>query len=247
MNPFGLTHHDAMILYFVIHCKIFLIKMNEKKLNDITTEFFCSHLGINDADLPKCAQCGGDVKLFSRYKRNLTTLKRGPVSLKSKYEYDGETLTETQTVDVQRVKCKNQNCGATHAILSDGIIPYCTFSAATILTILSYGLMPLEMRGVSIAEMCAQFGISESTYYRLLRRFKGCLRELCAVLKNASLNGADAVKYIREKCRYDEFGYNFREMTGKSFMQSHANPKREVFRHRKIPEVSPFPDGFFSE
>lgn len=75
-------------------------------------------------------------------------------------------------VRIRRVRCAS--CGATHAVLPDGVVPYRAYSEGFILAVLS-----AWASGSSNAQVRREFGISESTRRRILSSTR---RRVCALL-----------------------------------------------------------------
>ena len=84
---------------------------------------------------------------------------------------------------VRRVRCAS--CGATHAILPEGVVPYRAYSEGFVLAVLA-----AWASGHSNSQVRAMFGISESTRRRILSNTR---RRICALLAcGASRPAVDA-------------------------------------------------------
>lgn len=72
----------------------------------------------------------------------------------------------SQLISITIEKCSS--CNKSHAVLHFLIIPYSQFSLGFIVTLLYFRLT----RKMTVLEICDFFGISESTYHRLIQRAK---------------------------------------------------------------------------
>lgn len=77
-----------------------------------------------------------------------------------------------ELIRVRRVRCAS--CGATHAVLPPGVVPYRAYAEAFILAVLA-----AWASGASNTEVREAFGISESTRRRILSDSR---RRICALL-----------------------------------------------------------------
>lgn len=73
---------------------------------------------------------------------------------------------------VRRVRCAS--CGATHAVLPEGVVPYRAYSEAFVLAVLA-----AWASGKSNAQVRNEFGIGETTRRRILSSTR---RRICALL-----------------------------------------------------------------
>ena len=114
---------------------------------------------------PRCG-CPGDYVPHGRYLRHVVHGGR------------------EERVEVRRVRCAG--CGATHAVIPLGVVPYRQHSEGLALAVLA-----AWASGTSNAEVRRTFGISESTRRRML---SGCRRRACALLacgaSRAAVNAA---------------------------------------------------------
>lgn len=88
-----------------------------------------------------------------------------------------------ERVEVRRVRCAS--CGATHALIPPGIVPYRQYSEGFALAVLA-----AWASGIPNAEVRQLFGIPETTRRRMV---SGCRRRACALLAcGASRSAVDA-------------------------------------------------------
>lgn len=73
---------------------------------------------------------------------------------------------------IRRVRCAS--CGATHAVLPEGVVPYRAYSELFVLAVLA-----AWASGMSNAQVRDEFGIAESTRRRILSSAR---RRICALL-----------------------------------------------------------------
>lgn len=114
-----------------------------------------------------CPSCGarGDFCGHGSYTRTLVVVGR------------------EEALSVRRVRCRG--CGATHAVLPAGVVPYRAYSEGFVLAVLE-----AWARGRSNSWVRARFGISETTRRRILSSSR---RRACALLScGASRAAVDA-------------------------------------------------------
>lgn len=114
-----------------------------------------------------CSSCGcaGDYAPHGRYER--CVVHRG----------------REERLEIRRVRCRG--CGATHAVIPPGVVPYLLHSEGLVLAVLA-----AWASGSSNAEVRRAFGITETTRRRLL---SGAGRRACALLAcGASRAAVDA-------------------------------------------------------
>lgn len=85
-----------------------------------------------------------------------------------------------ETLSVRRVRCLG--CGATHAVLPAGVVPYRAHSEGFVLAVLA-----AWASGASNADVRGRFGISETTRRRILSSSR---RRACALLSCGATRAA---------------------------------------------------------
>lgn len=143
-----LSHVDfIMIRVKTILGKIFSLKFSDKQLFSSVTEQFRPHDVV-------CPICGAKSSCSSHgfYSRILISIENG-----SRME---------ASISIPRVFC--HSCRHTHAILSDVLIPYASYSLRFILTVLWKYLH----RTTSVETFCNTWQISISTLYGWIHLFE---------------------------------------------------------------------------
>jgi transcriptional regulator with XRE-family HTH domain len=132
-----------MIRQATILFKLFLIKLSDMEL-----------LGAMLPDYRHCPACGatGCCEQHDEYNRDMITIEKG---VRMEYE-----------VTIHRVICKS--CGVTHALLSDVLIPYSSYTLRFVL----HALRALFTRTCTVEELCERYGIAVSTIYEWKKLFK---------------------------------------------------------------------------
>ena len=150
-----------MIRLYLNICKAF---HKIKHLNDYDIYSFMQDSCLSEA--PACPSCGAPQSKYQRngsYKRHFVCYEDGAVC--------------SRTITVRSVRCSS--CMGSHALLVSVIIPFSSFSLGVIISLLHArvtGKFP------SVLSLCEHFDISESTYYRLRKRFTLDSKELLAAL-----------------------------------------------------------------
>lgn len=158
--------------------------------------------GGNPLAMP-CPRCGcpGDYVGHGRYLRHV--VHRG----------------REERVEVRRVRCAG--CGATHAVIPPGVVPYRAFSEGLVLAVLA-----AWAAGSSNAEVRRTFGISETTRRRML---SGARRRACALLacgaSRAAVDAALAAAGVGAvpALHMAEYGTRFAERV--RLANAHARPR----------------------
>ncbi len=158
---------------------------------------------LSGVPCPRCG-CPGNFTGHGSYRRHLVTV--------------GSTVVLT----VRRVRCAS--CGATHAVLPDGVVPYRAYSEGFAVAVLA-----AWASGKSNAQVRNEFGISESTRRRIL---SGSRRRACALLacsasraavgRALAAAGAGAVPSLHEAA----FGTRFAERVRLRNSTRPATPRR---------------------
>ena len=138
-----------MVRLFSQLCKCYMKISHESELDIFKIQ-------INSIDVARliCPHCGAKQSLsyLGSYERHLVT-------------YENNSYIDNR-LDIPRYICSS--CRHTHAILPAMIIPYMSFSFNFVISLMhDY----LEARFHSIETLCLHFGISISTFYRILVDF----------------------------------------------------------------------------
>ena len=140
----------------MIHLFLNLCKINRiLKSFDFDEHVLCRELGLSSFEsIPRCPTCGAPGLSFvsnGSYSRHLVCfVDDAPVD---------------KEVTISCIRC---SCGRTHALLPGFIIPYSVYSFVFIIKLL---YSRLTRKFSNIPDLCTYFDISESTYYRIRRRF----------------------------------------------------------------------------
>lgn len=138
---------------------------------------------------------------MSTYSRMLITVEND-----ERREYD---------IDVINLKCA---CGHWHALLSDILIPYASYSARFILHVLRQYLQ----RTCTVASLCGKWQIAISTLYDWIHRFTSHYNLWAGIMRRISWVTLHA---IHEVCSYVDFAAAFNEkFPGFSFLQEYRPP-----------------------
>lgn len=116
--------------------------------------------------ISECPSCHAPFSSFRRngsYKRHLVCYHDGHVC--------------DQLIRVRSVLCSS--CNSSHALLISVIIPYSSYSLGFLISLL---YARLTRKFPSVLSLCAHFDISESTYYRIKKRFVLDSKEFMAAL-----------------------------------------------------------------
>lgn len=125
---------------------------------------FMENLCFSEA--PDCPSCGAPRSKYRRngsYPRHFVCYEDGSVC--------------SHTITIRSVRCSS--CMKSHAMLVSVIIPWSSYSLGFIIS-LFYARMTRKFP--SVLSLCEHFDISESTYYRLRKRFTLDSKELLAAL-----------------------------------------------------------------
>lgn len=156
-------------------------------------------------ELDTCPFCGAshNCSFHASYERNLIDFISGrPVY---------------HRICVHRVICSN--CGHTHAILPDMIIPYSTYGIFFILRVVAEYLL----HSGSVESICSRFSITHSMLYRWYRLY---LEHMELWLGMLDARETSALHFLKEivSSEYASFSRDFILSTSFSFLQSHRNP-----------------------
>ncbi|MBU3114811.1 DUF6431 domain-containing protein [Clostridium lacusfryxellense] len=187
-----------MIRLFSQLCKVFKQISFE---NEITA--FDKYVGSINIETLVCPICGAKHTLspFASYKRHLVTYNN---------------TVQDNIIIISRYKCSS--CKRTHALLPSVIVPYMSFSFKfTVYLIHDY----LVHKYHSVEAMCEHYGIAISTFYRILKKFKGHKQIWLGLLEDKLISNLSFVQHII-KSSFDEledFIIQFFKRNGSSFFQ----------------------------
>lgn len=190
-----------MIRKNTINCKLIEIKSSKKSAFDIfqkTMDGFREEKEV----CPTCGCQGGCTKHAS-YDRYLIDFEEG------KPQYHRITVT--------RVICQ---CGATHAILPDPIIPYDQYSLFFILVVLAV----YSCHILTTEHICDIYGITPPMLYRWKKVYNEHRREWQGLLKSITTDVSRSLLELIRKDPYSGFSVFFIQTTNYTFLQTHANP-----------------------
>ena len=163
-----------MIRLFTALCKSVLEKSSDNAIFQEATDGFSYH----DIQCPS-PNCGAKGKLspHGKYYRYL-------ISPDGEFKPDMQTTGKVIESRISPIRFKCMSCGATHALLPDILIPYSPYSLRFMLTVLVAYFE--RSKTVTVAAVCAYYGIAVSTLYawkyRLLEH-KDLLLGMLASLK----------------------------------------------------------------
>ena len=208
----GVVCHPSitMIRKNILACKLIRIKSPAFQIYQEQKKSFRPELEI-------CPYCGsrGCCVLFASYKRYILDF------------IDGSPVCET--VHVPRVKCNS--CKCTHAILTDLLIPYRSYSLFFILRVLGEYLLHMW----TVERLCSRFGITHSMLYRWIRLFREHKADWLGILADLEQGSFDFLKELVFLPTYCSFSDGFYQKTLLSFLQLHANPANCYFHPGKHP------------
>ena len=199
-----------MIRKNVLACKLILIKSSAASLYQSQIENF-------NPGLESCPYCGsyGCCVSFASYERYVLDFLNGcPVC---------------KTVRIPRVRCGS--CGRTHAILTDSLIPYRSYSLFFILHVIGEYLLHLR----TIEKLCDRFGITHSMLYRWIRLYRVHKAEWLGLLSDLEQEPLAFLRKLASLPAYCSFSDGFYRRTLISFLQSHANPANCCFQPGRHP------------
>lgn len=137
-------------------------------------------------------------------------------------------------ITIHSLKCSS--CKSSHALLPSIIIPWSSYSLKFIISLL---YARLTRRFPSVLSLCEHFGISESTYYRLRKRFTLDSKELLAALSTFmdTLELMEALYSSDPQTIHSALSLFF-QTAGHSFMQP-------CIRLRPCIRIHDIPPGFY--
>ena len=190
-----------MIRKNTINCKLIQIKTSNISGFDVYRNA-CDDINLQDEVCPTCG-CKGSCSHYGHYERCLIDFKDG-----SPY---------CMTLKITRVICE---CGHTHAILPDPIIPYLQYSLFYIIMVLAV----YSCHFMTIDHMCDVYHISPPVLYRWLKVYDDHRCEWQGLLNSVTSDIQHSLYELVNKENYASFAVSFIQKTGMSLLQTHANP-----------------------
>ena len=146
-------HYMIMLRLFLHICKAF---HEIKHLDDFVIYTRLTQVDSSlFSDTPGCPSCGSSRDRYCRngsYSRQLICYSNGSLN--------------DHLISVCSFKCCS--CGRSHALLPSIIVPYSSYSLGFLLSLI---YARITRKFPNIPSLCLHFGISESTYYRIRKRF----------------------------------------------------------------------------
>lgn len=213
----SIEHYAIMIRLFLNICKVF---QKIKHMDEYDVHSFMENLCFSEA--PACPSCGAPRSKYRRngsYHRHFVCYADGAVC--------------SHTITIRSVRCSS--CMKSHAMLVSVIIPWSSYSLGFTIS-LFYARMTRKFP--SVLSLCEHFDISESTYYRLRKRFTLDSKELLAAL-NTLMEVLDLMEslFSSEPTDMHSALSLFFKSTGYSFMQP-------CIRMRPKTGIHDIPPGF---
>lgn len=188
----SMSHPSIMVRAFTLLCKLNSYKLSDKSLFDITM----AHIDLVHQTCPVCGSTSNH-SIHSSYERNLITFDNG-----TRNDY---------IVTIPRIKC---NCGHTHAILPDILIPYGSYSLRFILLVLSEYLI----KSLTVETLCLKYQIVKSTLYAWIHLFLDHFNLLAGLLASIDNLCSEAIDWINS---YISLTKDFFSRFRFSFLQPH--------------------------
>lgn len=177
----------------------------------------CDEIVLQNEVCPTCG-CKGFCSPYGSYNRFLIDFK------------DGQP--HCIHIKITRVICE---CGHTHAILPDPIVPYLQYSLFYILLVLAVHSCHL----MTIDRICDIYHITPSVLYRWSKVYDEHRREWQGLLKSMTSDIQHSLYELVHKENYASFAIFFIQKTNMSLLQTHANPAncRQNLQFRFFPEA----------
>ena len=200
--------YKLMIRKNSLFCKIIRIKTSSKSL-------FLDFMSSFHPETESCPHCqsNGNCKTYATYQRSIIDI----IHRKTVY----------QELCITRIICKS--CGHTHAILPDTIIPYSQYGIFFILRVLGEYFAHAK----TVALFCESYSITPSMLYRWRDLFLRNRSVWLGILKLNEQLPRDFIRFLCLKDSFSDFSIDFLQLTGFSFLQSHANPTA-LFNRKQI-------------
>lgn len=130
-----------------------------------------------------------------------------------------DLISEDNTITILRIKCND--CGHTHAILPEEIIPYQQYSLIFVYTALEMHYV----RNISIREVCQRMNINQRTFFKWAKTFMEQLKKHLGVINTLNFSIKSFLIKLKNISSYvKDFGSYFLKKTDRIFMQVHKNP-----------------------
>lgn len=184
-----------------IFCKLFRLLIIRKSGFEVFNDAY-SDIRPSSETCPSCG-CKGKCSSYGHYYRNLIDFEDGK--------------PQCRHIKITRVICE---CGHTHAILPDPIIPYLHYSLFYVLIVLAV----YSCRLMSVEKLCDRFSISAPVLYRWLKAYEAHRREWQGLLDSTTTDLKRSIAELSNKDSYADFAVSFIRKTGFSLLQTHANP-----------------------
>lgn len=216
-----LLHYITMIRLFLYLCKAFhkLKHFDDFQIYVRLTEDGPSFL----SDAPACPSCGASK---DRYCLNGSYLRQFVC-------YTNGSPCDHQ-ISVRSLKCLS--CRHSHALLPSVIVPYSSYSLGFLISLL-YSRITRQFQNVP--SLCQHFGISESTFYRIRKRFlldsRWLFLALQTFLDDPKLNH---ILKPKDPILLHTALSHFFLSTGHSFLQPADRIRPKI-------NISSFPPGFY--
>ena len=177
----------VMIRQKTLQCKLILLIISDKELLDAM-----------DPSSKVCPACGAVscCEPHGSYERWMITIHCGD--------------RENHLISVDRVMCSS--CEHTHALLSDILIPYSSYS----LRFIVYVMWAYLKRHGSVVSLCEKFSIAVSTLYTWIHLFEKQANLWLSALKQISRLSTQTLEYFEN---IDMLPFSFFRRYGFSFLQ----------------------------
>ena len=210
--------HTIMIRLFLNICNLF---PKIKHLDDLALfSLFEKRLPTSLRPCPSCGSPSSSFSFNGSYYRYLISYYKGTVLCRR--------------ISVRSLLCAS--CHKSHALLLSILIPHSSFSLSFLISLL---YARLTRQFPSILSLCEHFGISESSFYRLRKRFTLDSKELIRILKSFSDN-LDLLEFLRSSTPFilhSALELFFRS-AGYSFLQPCVNLRPRI-------NLRSIPPGFY--
>lgn len=193
------SKYNTMIRLFLDVCQTY------HKIKNLDEHSVCSLLeNLCFSMISECPSCHAPFSAFRRngsYRRHLVCYHGGRVC--------------DRLITVRSALCSS--CSSSHALLVSVIIPYSSYSLSFLISLL---YARLTRKFPSVLSLCSHFDISESTYYRIRKRFVLDSKEFMAALHAFSQDtgSAEAFFSTRPSSLHAPLSIFFLS-TGHSFLQ----------------------------
>ena len=181
-----------------LFCKLIRIKISSKVLFD-------SYKASFRPELETCPCCGakGNCHIHAYYGRGIVDFING-------------TPIKSNLV-ILRLIC---DCGTTHAILPDFIVPYSGYGLFFLLRVLAEHFTCRS----SVERLCERFSITRNQFYQWLRLWNTQKEEWLGTLASIETSNLAFLKLLIRMPAYSAFASEFVRRFRISFLQSHQNP-----------------------